>query len=114
MPITTKEIVIDERVLGSVLALAPKDQAKLVQLLSEQLPPGEQVRLIMLLLPNVAPTIKAALRRKTLPIVGGRSAEDAHSLLESWLNEPAADEDDQSWDEIMHNLGAYSESNPYS
>ncbi|CAN5613839.1 hypothetical protein BH10CHL1_BH10CHL1_25530 [soil metagenome] len=111
MAVTTKESMIDQRVLNAVLALPLQEQAKLVSMLSEQLPPSEQVRLILQMLPNVAPTVKAALRNKTLPIIGGGTPEDALKLVEAWLNQPATDEDDASWDEIMHNLSAYDQRN---
>jgi hypothetical protein len=95
MAVTIKEPINDERVLHEVLALPLQEQARLVLMLSEQLPPSVQVRLIMRILPNVAPTIKAAMCNQTLPIVGGGTPEESRALLETWLAEPAADEDDE-------------------
>lgn len=111
MTVAIKEPTNVEYLLNAVLALPLQEQTSLVLKLSEQLPPSVQVRLIMQILPNVAPTIKAAMRNQTLPIIGGGLPEDARTLLEVWLAEPATDEDDAVWDEIMDNLDAYGRGN---
>ena len=92
-----------KQVVTQALALSPEEQSKLIIFLAEKLPPSLQVQLILRFLPSVAPTMNAVLQNKSSLVVGGTTPESARKLIESWLAEPATEEDAQSWDEIMHN-----------
>jgi len=97
-----------ETVLAALLELPAQEQARLASALIAQLPSSVQVQLVMQILPDIAPTIQAALRKQTASVIGGGTPQDAVILLQSWLADSASDDDDQAWDEIMHNLSVYS------
>ena len=107
MAIAVMETITYETVFAQAQSLPPEDQGKLVLALSKRLSASVQVRLVMQLLPGVAPTVEAVIHNNPSLIVQGGTSEATQALLAKWLAEPALDEDAESWDQVMHNLGAY-------
>jgi hypothetical protein len=111
MSVAIKEMINYEALLEQVQRLSPEQQVRLIFSLAKQLPIGFQTKLIVLLLPDVAPTIEAVLHNQVARPTLGTSPENAAQLLKQWWEDSADDEDDASWEEIMHRLGAYETGN---
>jgi hypothetical protein len=101
-----------EEVLAAALALPLPEQTELASAIATQLAPNLQIQIVMTLLPLVAPSVEAALHAAGNSAFSEGDRTAAIALLRSWVASPSSEDDDQAWEAIMHQIGAYNSPPP--